>query len=457
MKAAVDHHFSSVSSLWKPFLIFLLPLLVTNILQSLSGTINTIFVGQMLGVNAVAAVSVFAPILFFLLAFVIGVASGSSILIGQAWGAKKYDTVKQITGNTFALILILGIIVAVLGVSFSTQAIALVGVPVQIQPQAVAYAQIMLGGVPLLFLFIAYISLMRGVGDSVTPLSAMGVSIAIGLIATPALIKGWFGLPQLGIRAPAIATLLSQFMVLVYLFFYMRYKNHSLQLDKALLSNIRIHPAIARLVIRLGIPTALQMVTGAISGLVIIGLVNHYGTHATAAYGAINQVLSYVQFPAMSIAIAASIFAAQAIGAGKGDALNCVTRTALIMNLVLTGSLIVLAYVLSEHLMALFITDASVIELGQQLLHIVLWSIILFSSGMIFSGIMRASGTVWVPMFLTIGTIVVVEIPCAILLSRAMGLKGIWIAYVLNFTVMAILQGLYYQFIWKKKTVQRLV
>lgn len=453
----MDHHFSSVSSLWKPFLIFLLPLLFTNILQSLSGTINTIFVGQMLGVNAVAAVSVFFPILFFLLAFVIGIASGSSILIGQAWGSQQYDTVKQITGNSIAIILILGVIVAILGVAFVEHAILLIGVPIAIQPLAITYAQIMLAGVPLLFLFIAYTSLMRGVGDSVTPLSAMGVSILIGLIATPALIKGWVGLPQMGIKAPAIATLLSQFMVLIYLYFYMRYKKHPLQLDATLLSYIRINPEISRLVIRLGIPTALQMVTGAISGLVIIRLINHYGAHATAAYGAINQVLSYVQFPAISIAIAASIFAAQAIGAGKSEALNCVTRTALIINLVITGLLIVIAYIFSRHLMALFITDLSVIALGQQLLHIVLWSIILFSSGMIFSGIMRASGTVLVPMLISIGSIVLVEIPCAILLSRSMGLKGIWIAYVLNFTVMSILQRLYYQFVWKKKTVERLI
>jgi Na+-driven multidrug efflux pump len=76
-------------SLWKTFFIFLLPLVVTNILQSLSGTINTIFVGQMLGVHAIAAVAVFFPILFCLMAFVIGLSAGSTVLVGQAWGAKN--------------------------------------------------------------------------------------------------------------------------------------------------------------------------------------------------------------------------------------------------------------------------------------------------------------------------------------------------------------------------------
>lgn len=450
-------NFDSVATLWRPFIIFLLPLLLTNILQSLSGTINTVFVGQLLGVQAIAAVSVFAPILFFLLAFIIGIASGSSILIGQAWGAKDYDLIKRITGNSFAIILIMGVVIAVLGSLLSRFIIVQMGVPADIETMATDYARLMLMGSPLLFLFIAYTSLLRGVGDSVTPLLAVGISIVIGLVVTPALIKGWFGLPQFGIAAPAIATLLSQFLVLLYLYIYTRYKNHPLQLDSVLLSYIRIQPDIARKVIRLGLPTAFQMVTGAISGLVIIGLINSFGSHATAAYGAVNQVLNYVQFPAISIAIAASIFASQAIGAGQTTALNSVTRTALLTNLAVTGGLILLAYLFSRSLMALFITDESVIVMAQQLLHIVLWSILLFSTGTIFSGMMRATGMVWQPMFVSIASIALVELPFAFLLSRRFGLEGIWWAYVANFITMSILQGLYYQFVWKKKTVEKLI
>lgn len=449
--------FSSVGTLWRPFLFFLLPLLFTNILQSLSGTINTIFVGQLLGVQAIAAVSVFAPMLFFLMSFIIGIASGSSILIGQAWGAKDLDLVKRITGNSFAIIVMMGVVIAVVGSLMSQFIIVKMGVPLEIQDTANHYAKLMLAGSPLLFLFIAYTSLLRGVGDSITPLLAVGISIVIGLFVTPALIQGWMGLPKLGIQAPAVATLLSQFLVLLFLFFYTRAKNHPLQIDSKLLVDIRIQPDIARKVIRLGLPTAFQMVTGAISGLVIIKLINGFGANATAAYGAVNQVLSYVQFPAMSIAIAASIYASQAIGAGKATALNSVTRTAMMTNFIITGGLIILAYLFSRYLMAIFITVDGVITLAQHLLHIVLWSLIFFSSGMIFSGMMRATGMVWQPMFISIGTILLIEIPAAILLSRQFGLQGIWWAYVTNFIVMSVLQGLYYQFVWKKKTVERLI
>ncbi|MCP5774931.1 MATE family efflux transporter, partial [Klebsiella pneumoniae] len=93
------------------------------------------------------------------------------------------------------------------------------------------------------------------------------------------------------------------------------YRQHPLKLDWALLKNIRHQPQLSRMILKLGVPTGVQMVTTSVAGLVIVGLVNRYGAEATAAYGAVNQVLNYIQFPALSIAIAASVFGAQAIGA----------------------------------------------------------------------------------------------------------------------------------------------
>lgn len=93
-------------NLWKTFFVFLVPLIATNILQNLSGTINTIFVGQMMGVDAIAAVSVFFPILFFLLAFVIGISAGTTVLVGQAWGAQNLEKVRCVIGSTLFITLI---------------------------------------------------------------------------------------------------------------------------------------------------------------------------------------------------------------------------------------------------------------------------------------------------------------------------------------------------------------
>ncbi|MEE1123031.1 MULTISPECIES: MATE family efflux transporter [Acinetobacter] len=444
-------------NLWKAFLVFLLPLIATNILQSLSGTINTVFVGQMLGVNAIAAVAVFFPILFCLMAFVIGLSAGSTVLIGQAWGAKNIEKVRCVVGSTLFMTLIGGSLIALFGVIFAENILLALGTDPEVMHLSLPYVQWMLAGSPLIFIYIIYTSILRGVGDSTTPLFASALTIGVGLVVTPILIAGYFGFPQMGIISPAIATILGNLAVLLFLVLYLNYKQHPLRLDWALLKHIRHQPKLSKIILSLGVPTGIQMITTSVAGLVIVGLVNRYGAEATAAYGAVNQVLNYIQFPALSIAIAASVFGAQAIGAGKSDLLNKVTRTALSMNILFTGGLVVLAYLFSKYLMALFITDPQVVVLGQQLLFIVLWSILFFGASAIFASIMRSSGTVTAPMLINIFAILCIEVPAAYLFSRWWGLEGIWYAYALAFVSMCILQGLYYQLVWKKKTIKILV
>ncbi|HBU89066.1 MAG TPA: MATE family efflux transporter, partial [Acinetobacter sp.] len=371
-------------NLWKTFFVFLLPLIATNILQNLSGTINTIFVGQMMGVDAIAAVSVFFPILFLLLAFIIGISTGTTVLVGQAWGAQNIEKVQSVVGSTLFMTLIGGVITAIIGVFFAHDILELLGTDPKVMHLALPYVQWMLAGSPLLFVYIIYTSILRGVGDSTTPLLALALTSVIGLVITPILLKGYFGLPALGIIAPAIATITGYVAILIFLAIYLNKKNHPLRPNRQLLQHIRHNPELSKIILRLGVPTGIQMITTSMAGLVIVGLVNHYGSHATAAYGAVNQVLNYIQFPALSISIAASIFAAQAIGAGKSDLLARVTRTALGMNFLFTGTLIALGYLFSKYLMALFITDPTVVVLGQQLLFIVLWAILFFGAGAIF-------------------------------------------------------------------------
>ncbi len=207
--------------LWKAFFIFLMPLIATNILQNLSGTINTIFVGQMMGVQAIAAVAVFFPILFCLMAFVIGLSAGSTVLVGQAWGAQNIEKVRAVVGSTIFMTLIGGSFIAFLGVIFARPILSALGIDEDVMHLSLPYVQWMLAGSPLLFVYIIYTSILRGVGDSTTPLIASGMTILIGLCVTPVLIAGYFGFPKLGIVAPAIATILGFVSVLTFLYFYL--------------------------------------------------------------------------------------------------------------------------------------------------------------------------------------------------------------------------------------------
>ena len=293
---------------------------------------------------------------------------------------------------------------------------------------SVAYARVVFLGMPFFFVFMVLTSMLRGVSDTTTPLFSLGFSIIAGLVITPALIQGWFGLPQIGVLSAAVAFITGTATTLVFLYFYLDWRQSPMAPSHIIPGYLKVDVKLLGTILRLGIPTGISMIVSSLSALVVVGIVNRFGSNATAAFGAVNQVLSYVQFPAMSLTIASSIFAAQAIGARRMDEVEHVTRTGLIMNVFITGGLILIAYLFSENLVRLFITSEEVVHMTETLLHIVLWSVIAFGFGGVFSAVMRASGDVWIPMALSLVGIILVEVPAALILSRMIGLEGIWIA-----------------------------
>ncbi|MFC5497393.1 MATE family efflux transporter [Caenimonas terrae] len=432
-------------------------MVLSNILQSLSGTINNVFVGQMLGTKALAAVSGMFPIVFFFISLVIGVGAGASVLIGQAWGAREPHKVKVIAGTAISLGLGVGLLVAVFGGMFTEAMLRALGTPPDVLPIAIGYARTMMLAMPGLLVFILVTQLMRGVGDTLTPLYALLISTAMSCVLTPAFIRGWGGLPQLGVTSAAAASIISFITALLFLAWIMRRRRHPLAPDRELLRALWLDPAVLKLVVKIGLPTGVQMIVVSLAEIVLLALVNRFGSDATAAYGAVNQVVNYVQFPALSIAITASILGAQSIGAGRSDRLGAIAWTGLKLNVVITGALVLVGYLFSRHLISAFVTSEPVVEVAQTLLHIMLWSCVIFGFQAVLGGVMRASGAVMVPTAIAIFCIAAIEVPSAWLLSGRYGLDGVWMAYPITFVSMLVLQSAYYRFVWSKKKIKRLV
>jgi putative MATE family efflux protein len=431
--------------------------MLSNALQSLFGTVSNVYLGQMIGVDALAAVSAFFPVMFFLFAFVIGLSTGATVLIGQAFGAGEHGRIKLVVGTTLAIGLSLSATVALAGGIFSRPLMVMLATPADILDQASAYARIMLLTMPIGFAFLLTTAMIRGVGDALTPLAALALSTAIGVILTPLLVRGAFGLPAAGIASPAWAGAVANVLTLTALALYLRRKKHALAPDAALLRHLRLDGAMLKSILGIGLPSAVGMVVMAIAELVLLGLVNGFGSEATAAYGAVNQVMGYAQFTAMSISIAVSILGAQAVGGGDRARLDGIVRTGLAFNIVLTGGLVALIYLAPRAVLGIFITDSAVLDLAKGLLNIALWSSVPFGLATVFSGAMRGAGVALTPMLLSIFAIAAIELPAAIILSRTVGLTGVWAAYPIVFCAMLILQMGYYHLVWRKRTIQRLI
>lgn len=449
--------FDESRPMWRLFLVFLIPMMLSNILQSASQTVSSIFLGRLIGVHALAAVSAIFPVIFLLISFLIGLASGSTVLIGQAHGAQQSRTMKRVAGTTLSVSFVLGIVMALLGLFYAHDLLQLVGTPRDIIGDSTMYAQIVFLWLPAFFPYIAYTTFLRGTGDSQTPFYALIVSTALSMVLTPAFILGWAGLPKIGIAGAAVAGYIANAAAFFGLLVYLAYRNHPLQFDFEMLRDMRVDWKLLKTIVRIGVPTGIQTILVALAEIAVISFVNRFGSDATAAYGAVNQIVGYVQFPAISIGITASIFGAQSIGAHRQDKLNGVIRSGVVLNYVIGGLIIVVCYIFAWQILGWFITQKHPLDIAHGLLMITLWGYLLFGNNSVLSGVMRSSGTVLWPTLIGIFSIWGVEVPAAYLLMHRFGIDGVWMGYPIAFGIGLILQFCYYEFVWKQKTHQRLI
>ncbi len=431
-------------------LVFLVPLMLSNVLQSASATLNSIYLGRLIGVKALAAASSFFPIVFFMISFFIGIASASSVLIGQAYGARDEERLKAVAGTTLTLALVSGFVVGIASWWFLPPLLHLIGTPLDVFDDSLAYARVTFLALPILFVYLAYTTFVRGTGDSRTPFIALIVSTVLVLILTPALIRGWFGLPHLGVVSAAVAGVIANSAACVFLLIALAAEKNPLALDASIVRHMRLEPKLLLTLLKIGIPTGVQMVMVSLSEIAVISLVNRFGSAATAAYGAVNQIASYVQFPAISIGIASSIFGAQSIGAKRFDRLRRIARAGITLNWIIGAVLIGTLYVFNDAVLSLFITDPKVIATAHDLLAITLWSYAVFGTNSVLSGLMRSSGAVLWPTLLSVVSIWGVEVPVAYALAPHLGLRGVWIAYPVAFCAGLLFQTVYYRFFWQR-------
>ncbi len=448
---------SDARPLWQSLLIFLVPLMLSNVLQALGQTANSAYLGRLIGVRSLAAVSAIFPIVFFLISFLIGLGAGSSVLIGQAFGARDHVKVKQIAGTTIALTLVLGVVVGLVGGIFSPDLLALLDTPHDIIATSASYARITFFAIPILFMYLMYTTFLRGTGDTRTPFYALIASTVLTMVLTPVFIKGWFGFPALATNGAAAGNIVAAAAALAGLLIYLGTSRHPLAFDREMAANLRLRLDLVAKIAKIGIPTSVNLVMISLSEVAVLSFVNHFGSTAVAAYGAVNQVASYVQFPAISIGIAASIFGAQSIGAGRHDRLGAIVRSAVVLNYLIEGVLIVLVYAFDKNIISLFITAPATVTIARQLLVITLWSYAIYGNGRVLSAIMISSGTVVWPTALSIASIWGVEVPVAYMLSRSIGFDGVWYGYPCAFIAALLMQLAYYYLVWKRKPLKRLV
>ncbi|GAB7057039.1 MULTISPECIES: MATE family efflux transporter [unclassified Paenibacillus] len=430
----------------KSLLLFAMPVLMGNVLQSLNGTINAIWVGKFLGESAFAAASNANNIMFFLLSLVFGVGMASTILIGQSVGARDEVQAKRVVGTSALFFLSMALLITMAGVGLSASILEWMQTPVDAMTYALGYLRIIFIGIPFMFFFNFIMMILRGAGDAKTPFYFLLLAVFLDIVLNPLFIFGLGPIPRMETAGAATATVIAQFVSLCGLLFYLYRKKHFLRLTGADRHYLRFDSQILGSLVKKGVPMGLQLMFVSTSAIAIVNLVNSFGSVATAAFGAAMQLSTYIQMPAMAIGSAVSAFAAQNIGAGKWDRVHKTTLLGILLNFMMTGMLVALIYVFNRQALQLFLQDEAAIAIGMNINHITLWAFILFGITFVLSGVVRSTGAVMIPLITTFLALWCIRVPLAYYLGRQYGLDALWWSFPIGFFAGILLSAGYY--IW---------
>ena len=434
---------------FKLILHFATPMLLGNVFQQLYNVVDSIVVGNFIGKEALAAVGASFPILFTLISLVLGVAIGSTIVIAQFFGAKDMNNVKRTIDTLYIFLAIASVIISIVGIAFSTEIFRLIRMPEEAIPEAVAYFNIYIGGAILFFGFNGTSAILRGLGDSKTPLYFLMLSTVLNIILDLVFIV-WFGW---GIRAVASATLLAQGIAFISVVLYLN-KTHPV--IKLTLRRMIFDKDIFLKGAKIGFPIGFQQAFVALSMMAMYWLVNRFGTNATAAYSVVFRIDSFAALPAMNFANAFSTFVGQNLGANRPERVRTGLWATFKMTTTIAVTISLIAIIFSRPLMQLFTQDPAVIEIGASYLKIVAFFYITFSTMFVVGGVMRGAGDTFVPMLITFFALWVVRIPVCYFLSEKFGYIGLWWGIPVAWVIGMSLSYLYYLTgRWKKKVVVR--
>lgn len=449
---------------------FAAPMLIGNVFQQTYQFVDSIIVGKFLGTEALAAVGASFPIIFALISFVIGIASGGTIVIAQFFGAKDINSVRRAIDTLYIFIFFASILITVIGISFSEEIFRMTKLPEEVLPLATSYLNTFLLGTVFFFGFNGTSAILRGLGDSVTPLVFLVIASVVNIGLDILFIKylGW------GVQGAAYATIIAHGGAFLTAILYLNKTHKIVQLRlKTLIFDWEIFIKS----VKIGVPSGLQQTFVSLGMIALLRIVNDFGTNVIAAYTVAGRIDGLAMLPAMNFGQALSTFVGQNIGAKKTERVRSGLLATLGMSAIISFSITAIVILFRYQLMGLFTNDVTVIEVGVQYLIIVSSCYFIFSTMFSLNGVLRGAGDTLVPMFITLFSLWLVRIPMATILSGrlsidlgkwgldielpayltgSLGEVGIWLAVPIAWLLGAVFSFLYYRTgKWKNKAVTK--
>ncbi|MFM5917353.1 MAG: MATE family efflux transporter [Novosphingobium sp.] len=443
--------------IFRTLILFALPVLFGNVLQSLNASVNTVWVGRMLGEDALAATASSNIVLFLVFGLIFGISMATTVHVGQNFGARNFDQMRKSFGAGLGLCLMLSVAIAVLGWIGAPNLLHLMNVPPASYHFALDYLRVIFLVMPSMTLTVLVASAMRGCGDARTPLYFQILTIVLDITLNPLFIGGIGPFPKLGIVGAATATAIATLTGLAGLIAWLYWRDLPIRLKGRELRYLWPAPDELKYLILKGIPMGLQMLVISGAGVIMLSLINKEGTNFAASYGVLLQLWNYIQMPGLALSAAVGAMVAQHIGARREARVDRISWSGAAANTAFTLVLVALMLVFAVPLLTLFLGSGSpAIPVALHIQHMAIWAYIPFGVTIVLFGTLRSYGAVLVQILVLFTAMYAVRLGIYYALYPRIGSDALWWSLTISSLVSMSLTVLaYYRHPWRERMLAR--
>lgn len=390
--------------IWKQLLIFFFPIVLGTFFQQIYNTADAIVVGRFVGTEALAAVGgSTSQIINLIVGFFVGLSSGATVVISQYYGAKEKDGLQNALHTAFAFSVVGSIVISVIGIVASPLLLRLMNTTPDVIEPSTAYLRIYFAGILFVFIYNVGSGILRAVGDSKRPLYYLIVCCIINIILDVVLVVGF----EMGVAGAAIATVFAQGVSAVLVTVALC---RSTDIFRLTIKKIRVHKNALELLLKIGLPAGLQSVMYSFSNIIIQTSLNSFGTETMAAWTAYGKIDSFFWMVISAFGISITTFVGQNYGARKFGRMRKSVRICIAMAMGASVAISAVFLLFGKYVYQLFTTDASVIEIGMHIMVLMAPAYAVYVFIEVYSGALRGTGDVLVPMLMTCGGVCVLRV-----------------------------------------------
>ena len=396
-------------SLTKTLLLFALPYIAANFLQALYGAADLIIVGKFCESSVVSAVAVGSNLLQTLIFFITGLTVSGTVLIGKAFGAKKYEDILKIINTMTICFIVASLILSLFLVVFDNNLLSLLQTPKEAFESAKDYVFVCSLGLVFVFAYNAISAILRGLGNSIAPMYFVGIACVVNIIADLILV----GVYGMGAKGAAIATVFSQAISVLIGLIYLKRGNFVFKIK---FSKIKFDIKTAKELFKIGIPLSLQDTLVPLSFLILLSIANSMGVAASAAYGSVVRLNAFLMLPAGSFAMALTALTAQCLGSNQMDRALKALKLCILYSVTFGLIFFVWQQIFPESAIAIFTSDKDVVQAGSEYLKTFSFDYLLVPFVFCMNGFFFGCGRTIFAAITSIFSAFAVRVPLAILL-----------------------------------------